>query len=264
MRTHDVALNLLCSCCRANRTRKRMTTRERLFLPAWQKWTKYGRVPWKIIYNLLLVLCVTVKVRRPGRAAAAVFVAAVLRSQCATCGGTQQGSTLARHSCAKAGPLVASCPPPSPQPTFSNQVIMYNSEHADKYLAVNQAFFGFFFPQDYDFSSCVTARRALRVHACFLAASVRILTIWCVPPCVASCSPYWQVMDMPSAVWAVNTSVTAYYNMNAISPDTFLYITDDKGQVRLSPPTTYSACACVRACTGVLHRLGLEDVVDRT
>ncbi len=46
--------------------RPKMTTRERLFLPAWEKWTKYGRVPWKIIYNLLLVLTVTTKVRDQG------------------------------------------------------------------------------------------------------------------------------------------------------------------------------------------------------
>jgi hypothetical protein len=39
-----------------------MTTRERLFLPTWVKWTKYGKVPWKIIFNVLLVAFVTAKV----------------------------------------------------------------------------------------------------------------------------------------------------------------------------------------------------------
>ena len=55
----DPAVSL--RACR-RQARPKMTTRERLFLPAWEKWTKYGRVPWKIVYNLLLVLCVTTKV----------------------------------------------------------------------------------------------------------------------------------------------------------------------------------------------------------
>ncbi len=37
-----------------------------------------------------------------------------------------------------------------------DQVILFNSTHATKYLAVDNAFYYFFFPPDYDFSTCVS------------------------------------------------------------------------------------------------------------
>jgi hypothetical protein len=38
---------------------------------------------------------------------------------------------------------------------YLDQVILFNSTHATKYLAVDNAFYYFFFPSDYDFSTCV-------------------------------------------------------------------------------------------------------------
>ena len=40
-----------------------MTTRERLVLTSWEKFTKYGVVPWKLILNMLLLVVVTGQVR---------------------------------------------------------------------------------------------------------------------------------------------------------------------------------------------------------
>ena len=36
-----------------------MTTRERMFLTPWEKFVKYGVVPWKLILHVLLVILVT-------------------------------------------------------------------------------------------------------------------------------------------------------------------------------------------------------------
>ena len=35
------------------------------------------------------------------------------------------------------------------------QVILFNSNHANMYLAVNSSFYYFFYPTSYDFSTCV-------------------------------------------------------------------------------------------------------------
>lgn len=39
-----------------------MTTRERLFLTTWEKFRKYGVVPWKLVIHVILVALVTTQV----------------------------------------------------------------------------------------------------------------------------------------------------------------------------------------------------------
>lgn len=44
-------------------SRAALSRRERLFLPSWIKFKKYGIFPWKILVNVVLVALVTVQVR---------------------------------------------------------------------------------------------------------------------------------------------------------------------------------------------------------
>lgn len=59
----------LCVCqpCRRGPPRPGMTIREALFLTPWEKWVKYGKFPWKLVFNLFVVASSTTQVRADGR-----------------------------------------------------------------------------------------------------------------------------------------------------------------------------------------------------
>jgi hypothetical protein len=105
-------------------------------------------------------------------------------------------------------------------------VILFNATHATKYLAVDNAFYYFFLPDDYDFSTCVPqcgrSQRPCGEGGSFDRYSLAYLSS--VGPCC--CSPYWQVFTSGDAVDGISWAVGNYYTINDVSPDTFLYLAD--------------------------------------
>lgn len=106
-----------------------MSTRERLFLPTWIKWTKYGRVPWKIILHVLLLIVVTGQVKYTRTVVPFPAVDALV------------------------------CLPLSSLPRI-RQILLLNIQDSASSRAVTNAFYYFFFPPGYSFDECVPAYSA--------------------------------------------------------------------------------------------------------
>jgi hypothetical protein len=121
---------------------KRMTTRERLFLPTWTKWRKYGRTPWKIIFHILLVLATTGQVK-PSHTVVLPL---------------PDGTSLLR--------LVV------------EQILVVNVQDSVPARNVNNAFYYFFFPGSYDFSQYARFLPAFFVAAVISRHSMGFATTW--------------------------------------------------------------------------------------